>query len=165
MRIYLYCTLLKYRGGTVYSHTLTLYTPKIVYRAYRYESESGGNRSMLASAECCGGGGPTEGRENEHQSRTRAQGEWRHRPRFLPLRANLSHLEFQLIRSGVAKATVNALLERAKKTLLFERRPLAVLLGGETVRSHLLCLCLYAQATFYCMNSSNIRQLLFANRR
>lgn len=112
-------------------------------RARRYESESGGNRSMLAPAECCeggAGGGPTEEHEHEHdhQSRTRVlereRGEWRHQPRSLPLRANLAQLEFQLIRSGIPKATVNALLDRAKKTLLFDRRPLVTLLGGETVR-------------------------------
>ena len=114
-------------------------------RAYRYESESGGSRSMLASAECCDGGACGGAREehererdHEHQSRTRALGEWRHRPCFLPLRANLPQLEFQLLRSGIPKATVNALLDRAKKTLLFDRRPLVILLGGETVRSYLL---------------------------
>lgn len=98
---------------------------------HRYESESGGNRSLLALAESSGEGVVCGSTEN----RSRERGDLRHRECCLPLRANLAQLEFQLILAGIPKATVNALLDRAKKTLLFERRPLAILLGGETVRS------------------------------
>lgn len=99
----------------------------------------GGTGSGLGAA-----GGSTVAHQHQSRERARACG--------LPLRVSLSQLEFQLIRSGIAKVTVNALLERAKKTLLFDRRPFAILLGGETVSTILYCISssLFFRLIIYC---------------
>ena len=46
-----------------------------------------------------------------------------------PLR--LAQLEFELIRGGLSKTLLNSLMSAAKQSLLFGKRPLALLLGGE----------------------------------